>query len=211
TPERAHESEDSRLLAALGIGAGAFYAGALALGAHAIARISKRTRDAEEAHYHLLLRNMTDVVIRHGRNGDVLFISPAAETLFGASARELHGHGLFERVHVADRPAYLTAIADAATVRGTRSVELRVRRGGSAPEQHREAHFIWVEMRCRPLGRESGEAPFDGEDRQLVSVMRDVTERKRQEQALQPARAEYRRAGPSARMQFPNIRMKKSA
>jgi len=210
-PERAHESEDSRLLATLGIGAGAVYAGVLALGAQAIAQISKRTRDAEEAHFRLLVRNMTDVVIRHGRDGGVLFISPGAETLFGASARELHGHGLFERIHVADRPAYLTAIADAATVRGTRSIELRVRRGGSAPEQHREARFIWIEMRCRPLAHKAGEMPFEGGDRQLVSVMRDVTERKLQEQALQHARGEFRRAGPPTRMQFSNIRMKKSA
>ena len=51
--------------------------------------------------------NMTDVITRHGRNGAVLFVSPAAETLFGVPAHELLGHGLFDRVHVADRPAYL--------------------------------------------------------------------------------------------------------
>ena len=57
---------------------------------------------------------MTDVITRHGRNGAVLFVSPAAETLFGAKVSELHGHHLFDRVHVTDRPAYLTALADAA-------------------------------------------------------------------------------------------------
>ena len=60
---------------------------------------------------------MTDVITRHGRNGAVLFVSPAAEPLFGAKVSELHGHGLFDRVHVADRPAYLTALADAAALR----------------------------------------------------------------------------------------------
>ncbi len=71
---------------------------------------------------------MTDVITRHGRNGAVLFVSPAAEALFGAKVSELHGHRLFDRVHVADRPAYLTALADAAALGEARSVEFRVRR-----------------------------------------------------------------------------------
>ena len=71
---------------------------------------------------------MTDVITRHGRNGAVLFVSPAAEPLFGAASPNLLGHGLFERVHVADRPAYLTALGDAAALGESRSVEFRVRR-----------------------------------------------------------------------------------
>ena len=34
--------------------------------------------DVEEERYRLLVRNMTDVVTRHGRGGSVLFVSPAA-------------------------------------------------------------------------------------------------------------------------------------
>ena len=58
----------------------------------------------------------SDVITRHGRDGAVLFVSPAAESLFGSRIAELQGHGLFERVHVADRPAYLTALGDAAAL-----------------------------------------------------------------------------------------------
>ena len=123
---------------------------------------------------------MTDVITRHGRNGAVLFVSPAAETLFGAKVSELHGHQLFDRVHVADRPAYLTALADAAALGEARSVEFRVRRDPPAHEASRRQsatgmpQFIWVEMRCRRLDRASGET---GEP-EVVAVMRDVTERK---------------------------------
>ena len=88
--------------------------------------------NAEEERYRLLARNMTDVITRHGRNGAVLFVSPAAEPLFGVRAGELAGHGLFDRVHVADRPAYLTALADAAALGEDRSVEFRIRRDGDA-------------------------------------------------------------------------------
>ncbi len=60
----------------------------------------------------------------------MLFVSPAAETLFSAKVNALHGHHLFDRVHVTDRPAYLTALADAAALGEARSVEFRVRREG---------------------------------------------------------------------------------
>ena len=65
------------------------YATAVALRAGSLARTGSRLLSVGEERYHLLARNMTDVITRHGRNGAVLFVSPAAEPLFGASPREL--------------------------------------------------------------------------------------------------------------------------
>ena len=76
-------------LAALGIISAALYATGLALGAESLARTSFWLLYAEEDRYRLLARNMTDVITRHGRNGAVLFISPAAEALFGVPRSEL--------------------------------------------------------------------------------------------------------------------------
>src|SRR5262249_51320118 len=135
----------------------------------------------EEERYRLLARNMSDVISRHQKNGAVQFISPAAETMLGTPVAMLLGHGLFDRVHVADRPAYLTALSDAARGGEARSVEFRLRRDvsrGAAP-----VDFIWVEMRCRPLEA----ASLSGAE--VVAVMRDVTDRKVQEQALDLARS----------------------
>src|ERR1019366_2517004 len=113
----------------------------------------------------------------HRRNGAVQFISPAAETMLGTSVSRLLGHGLFDRVHVADRPAYLTALSDAARGGEARSVEFRLRR-----DVHHQVDFIWVEMRCRPLEQASPAAITP--EAEVVAVMRDVTDRKIQEQAL---------------------------
>jgi cell cycle sensor histidine kinase DivJ len=175
---------------ALGLIAALGYAGLIALGADAAARSHARRLDAEERRYRLLALNMTDVISRHGRHGATLFVSPAAEAMFGASAAELAGHGLFDRVHVADRPAYLSALADAAAGR-ERAVEFRVRRNGALGEP-RAPHFVWVEMRCQPFAT----APADGSDetREVVAVMRDVTARKEQERAIEEARREAERA-----------------
>ena len=97
---------------------------------------------------------MTDVITRHGRNGAVLFVSPAAEALFGAPVARLAGHGLFDRVHVADRPAYLTALADAARGGEERSVEFRVRRDDASDGADAACRSISSGSRCA-AGRSS--------------------------------------------------------
>ncbi|MFL5083619.1 MAG: PAS domain-containing sensor histidine kinase [Xanthobacteraceae bacterium] len=187
--EAAATGPDRITLAALGIVSAALYGTLLALRAGSLARTGSRLLSAGEARYYLLARNMSDLITRHGRNGAVLFASPAAESLFGMPPRELLGHGLFDRVHVADRPAYLTTLADAAACRQARSVEFRVRRERAGITARHEPHFIWVEMRCRPLASATGT-----EDGEVVAVVRDITERKAQEQAIEEARREAERA-----------------
>ena len=183
-------SEDPSLhgmMMGFGVASATLYAAGLAFGAESLARTSVSLLNVEEDRYRLLARHMSDVVSRHRRSGAVQFISPAAEAVLGTPAAGLLGHGLFDRVHVADRPAYLTALADSAHGEG-RSVEFRLRRD----RKGHASDFVWVEMRCRPL--EQGTASADGE---VVAVMRDVTDRKMQEQALQEARAAAERADAS--------------
>ena len=182
-------------LAAITIISAALYATGLALGAEQLTRTGAGLLNAEEERYRLLAHNMTDVITRHGRNGAVLFVSPAAEPLFGVRAGELAGHGLFDRVHVTDRPAYLTALADAAALGEDRSVEFRIRRNSDAEPYG--GHFAWIEMRCRPL---DPAAATSGE-REVVAVLRDVSERKIHERALEIARKESERIN-SAKSRF---------
>jgi len=176
-------------LAALAIISAALYATGLALGAEQLTRTGAGLLNAEEERYRLLARNMTDVITRHGRNGVVLFVSPAAEPLFGVRAGELAGHGLFDRVHVADRPAYLTALADTAALGEDRSVEFRIRRNSDAEPYG--GHFAWIEMRCRLLDP-AADAAKSGQ-REVVAVLRDVSERKIHERALEIVRKESER------------------
>ena len=186
-PVPAISAQDQAALAALGVLLASLYAICLALGAESLARVGCRLLGAEEDRYRLLARNMTDVIARHGPHGAIRFISPAAESLLGIRADQLLGHGLFDRVHVADRPAYLTALADASANGDTKSVEFRMRR--TVSNASGGSDFIWVEMRCRPLDQES--VAHAGE---VVSVMRDITARKTQEEAIEIARTESDRA-----------------
>jgi cell cycle sensor histidine kinase DivJ len=183
---------------AFGVASATLYAAGLAFGAESLARTSVALLNVEEDRYRLLARNMSDVISRHHRNGAVQFISPAAEAMLGTPAARLIGHGLFDRVHVADRPAYLTALSDAARGGEARSVEFRLRRDlprGRERGQNGQVDFIWVEMRCRPLEQamDVTAAPEAG----VVAVMRDVTDRKLQEQALDLARTAAEQADAS--------------
>ena len=178
---------------AFGVASATLYAAGLAFGAESLERTGVSLLSVEEDRYRLLARNMSDVISRHRRNGAVQFISPAAENMLGVPASELQGHALFDRVHVADRPAYLTALAAAALGGDAQSVEFRLKRDTRAPDKARHAaDFIWVEMRCRPLEQAAG-AGVSAEP-EVVAVMREITDRKQQEHVLDLARTAAERA-----------------
>jgi cell cycle sensor histidine kinase DivJ len=182
---------------AFGLASATVYAAGLAFGAENLGRASVALLNTEEDRYRLLAENMSDVISRHRANGAVQFISPAAETLTGVPVSRLLGHELFDRVHVADRPAYLTALSDAARGGEECSVEFRLRREPPRGGRGRggPAVFVWVEMRCRPLER--GPDAAATQESEVVAVMRDISERKTQEQALDVARSAAERADAS--------------
>jgi two-component system, cell cycle sensor histidine kinase DivJ len=160
------------------------YAAALAFCAVTLARTSVALLHAEQGRYRLLAQNVSEVISCHSGNGSVRFISSAAESMLGAPVARLLGHGLFDRVHVADRPAYLTALSDAARSNEPRTVEFRIRLDSSRDEErsaHDHAGFIWVEMRCRPLEQSPDSNAAEAE---IIAAMRDITERKVQAEAL---------------------------
>ena len=179
--------------AKFGIVSAALYAAGLAFGAAALGRRNLSLLYAEEDRYRLLARNMTDVITRHGSDGALIFASPAAQSLFGCNTPDLRGQGLFSRVHVADRPAYLTALGDAAVLGESRSVEFRVRRESANAGGRPAVEFVWIEMRCSPLQTATIESKAQ-KRQQVVAVLRDITERKRQEQTLEDARKEAERS-----------------
>lgn len=156
-----------------------------------------RRRHAEErehrisdARSQLLLDHVGDLVTWHDASGAVVFANAAARTLAGADPRELLGRGLFERVHIADRPIFLKALSDAA--HGDEGVTasfrtLFVPREGAG--EIRLPVSLWLEMQaCRVAGA----AAADGAA--VVCVMRDVTERRAAEETRERGHAEALRA-----------------
>ncbi len=156
-----------------------------------------RRRHAEErehrisdARSQLLLDHVGDLVTWHDATGAVVFANAAARTLAGADPRELLGRGLFERVHIADRPLFLKALSDAAHGAEGVTVSFRtlfVPRDGVG--ESRLPVSLWLEMQaCRVAGA----AAADGAA--VVCVMRDVTERRAADETRERGHAEALRA-----------------
>jgi cell cycle sensor histidine kinase DivJ len=171
----------SRLLDGAGVLLAVGSAGAVMLIELRLRRYDRQLVQSGEARYTLLAENISDLVTRHGKRGQVVYASPASQALLGVEPTELLGLGLFDHVHIADRPAYLSALSSAEMDELSSTVEFRLRRKGEGAPT-----FLWVEMRCRPLGED--------EDRQTVAVMQDITDRKAYEHQLIDAKIEAEKA-----------------
>jgi len=156
------------------------YTGGLAMRMEALHRASDEIARRRGLHYRLVAENISDIVTGHAANGDTVFVTPAVERVLGVAPNSIRGDGLFRMIHVADRPAYLTALSDAATRGVNAEVEFRLRVDGETGR----GQWLWLEMRCRPLGDFD---PLAG-NAKVVAVTRDITERKAQEAELLRAR-----------------------
>ena len=147
----------------------------------------ERLRD-NEARDRLLLSAIDDLVTWHDRNGRVLEASDSAVRLVGSDPGRLRGHGLLERVHVADRPAFLKAVSDVAASGRPATLPLRLH---VEPEAGRAdgANLIHAEMRAHRIVH----GPHDSA-MAVVAVTRDMTEHHRHAEELERARAEAERA-----------------
>lgn len=177
---------DKNLLIALGVASAAAYAGGVAISVQRIHQESKQVIRQSERRYRLLAENATDMISRHNPNGEVLFASEGAQRVVGVPSHDLEGDGMFDRVLVADRPAFLTAISRTAKGYGESIVEFRLQVGHG--EQNDGAPtYSWVEMRCRQVDGGNGHA-------EVISVTRDIAERKSHEFVLLEAREEAEKA-----------------
>jgi cell cycle sensor histidine kinase DivJ len=167
------------MLSLLGAMTATGYAAGLAVMVQIVHNRSENAVRSGEERYRLLAENATDMITRHDEKGRVVFASHAAQSLFGEPVRKILGNGLFERVHVADRPAYLTALSRCLANNEAIAVEFRVRRAGTA-------RYVFVEMRCRPMPSAGDTSGRGG----IVAVNRDISDRKAQEAELLKTRDE---------------------
>ena len=133
--------------------------------------------------YKHLVENVQDAVMRFGNDGAVLFTSKSAEKLFGCHRYELTGSGLIDRIHVLDRPTYMTAFSEANHDGTARSVEVRMRKD-DLENPSRIPQFIWVEVGLTPVV----DAELREPRHEVVALLRDVTDRHAHEIEMREAR-----------------------
>ena len=144
----------------------------------AAAQDRQRAADAAAAEgaamYRFLAENAMDLITRHSSDGRIRFASPATSALLGCLPDEIVGQPMPAIVHPDDLNAVQTALADSSYYGRDGAAEVRLR--------HRDGHYVWAEIRCRPAQMTLGE-PAD-----IVAVTRDISERKAHESALVEAR-----------------------
>jgi len=153
---------------------------------HSASRMNSAFQVYEKAQmnaYKHLIEHVQDGVVRFSTEGEVLFTSRSSEKLFGCRRYELSGVGLIERLHVLDKPIFMTAFADANRGGMARSIEVRMRRDDPVAGT-RKVQFIWVEVGMSPVI----DTEISADRHEVVALFRDVTDRKDYESELRAAR-----------------------
>lgn len=144
------------------------------------------TLHRREQHYRLVTENSADVITRYDFDGDGSFISPAIEKLLGYTVAETKELNLWEVLHPGDRERVTEAFG--AMSRGLDQSTLQHR------SRHKRGHYIWVESNLQ-LVRDASGAP-----REIVSVSRDISDRKALEFEMMAARDAAREQAQRARL-----------
>ncbi|HVW75008.1 MAG TPA: PAS domain-containing sensor histidine kinase [Rhizomicrobium sp.] len=146
----------------------------------AAAQDRQRAADAAAAEgaamYRFLADNAMDLITRHSPDGCIRFASPASLALIGRLPDEINGLALASLAHSDEVDAVQAALMEASYYGRAGTAEARLR--------HKDGHYVWAEIRCRPAQVGQGE-PAD-----IVAVTRDISRAKAQEHALVEARDE---------------------
>jgi PAS domain S-box-containing protein len=135
---------------------------------------------ASERHYRLLADNVSDVIAIYGADGIFRYISPSISRLLGYAPDELLGQTPFRIIHVDDHERVARELRLAAHAGTEATVEYRaLTKGGDVK---------WLEAKPR-FHRDDAGALVE-----ITDSVRDVTERRVRETALQEAKLEAEKA-----------------
>ncbi|CAA9459364.1 MAG: diguanylate cyclase/phosphodiesterase (GGDEF & EAL domains) with PAS/PAC sensor(s) [uncultured Rubrobacteraceae bacterium] len=135
---------------------------------------------ASEERFKSLIQNSSDMITVVGANGEIMYHSPSIERVLGHEPGSRIGKNVFESalIHPDDIALHSEAIRKTLSEPGnSRTVEMRMR--------HRDGSWRYIEATMRNPVAESG---LHG----VVANSRDITERKRTEEALRESEERFR-------------------
>lgn len=121
--------------------------------------------------YRFLAQHSTDLIARHDQDGHILYVSPACRRLLGFEPDEMMGLSHFELMHP-DDVDHVRLIQERLLESDTvTSTTFRIRK--------KDGNYVWFETTAQSVPD-----PADPEVRHLITMSRDVTDRKSTESAL---------------------------
>ena len=154
------------------------YGAILAVWSARAGEMRDRFARASMAAYRELTETVGDLVLQFDRGGAVVELVTDPANAFLHDRRALMGRGLFDRIQVVDRPAFLKTVSDASLSDHVGLVEFRLR-VGSEDETLAPPRFVWVEMRAHHSRAVKGN---------VMAILRDVTLMKEAQEGMERAR-----------------------
>lgn len=142
-----------------------------------IHRIRRRLLEREEL-FHLISENAADMIAVVDMEGHRLFNSLSYKKVLGYSPEELQASSIFEQIHPDDRERVGKAAEDARRSGIGRTLEYRIR--------HKDGRWLVLESTSSVIRNAKGEPE------KLVIVNRNITGRKKAEEALLRSEADFR-------------------
>ncbi|MGC9502115.1 response regulator [Baaleninema sp.] len=140
---------------------------------------SQSERQETEERYRLMAENSTDLIARQRPDGTFIYASPACEVLLGYKPEELVHKQARDLVHPEDLESFLSSTVEALSSPAALTISYRIR--------HKDGHYVWFETTSRAVCD-----PNTQEVREVVTVSRDITERKLAEEDLRESEASIR-------------------
>ena len=142
-------------------------------------KLSQLALSNSEADYRLLAQNVTDMISRHAPDGVYTFVTPSSEVLLGYTSEDLIGHQAYEFFHPDDVPVVRQSHDSVLKQPLVSIIQYRIRR--------KDGEYIWFETSSRTI-----QDALTGESTEIIAVSRDISERKRIEEALSRSEARLR-------------------
>ncbi len=133
-----------------------------------LSELARLRREVE--HLRLIQEHSTDMISRHDLSGDYTYASPAALTLLGYQPEDLIGHNAYEFFHPEDLDAIKRSHSAIRELPVVYTVSYRIRR--------KDGSYTWFESTSKTI------RDADGNVSEIISVSRDISERKRFEQQM---------------------------
>ncbi|MFW9903828.1 MAG: PAS domain S-box protein [Candidatus Thorarchaeota archaeon] len=130
-----------------------------------------------EEKYRSLVDNLSDIVVEIDSEGNFTFISPQVVEVLGYNPEEEIGKSGFTFIHPDDMESALEVFQEILAGDQAYNFEYRVK--------HKDGHYVPISGSCRVI--------HENDDFKLISILRDITEKKKVEQALKESEEKYRK------------------